>query len=125
MNEDAQRALKELKEYDGHKLSVCVAKKKIHDKRKTGVYVCLKSCIRELMHCFYLITVLMIMLWTFFHSAPKATAGAPKGNEQKSTGFRKKTLKARLIIRNLSFQVQLRQDSEPQFDLSCENSCST
>uniref|UniRef100_A0A3Q3WQ49 RRM domain-containing protein n=1 Tax=Mola mola TaxID=94237 RepID=A0A3Q3WQ49_MOLML len=37
MNEDAQRALKELKEYDGHKLSVCVAKKKIHDKRKTGV----------------------------------------------------------------------------------------
>lgn len=38
MEEDAQRALKEVKEYDGKKLSVTVAKKKIKDKKKPGVY---------------------------------------------------------------------------------------
>ncbi|XP_034735105.1 RNA-binding protein 28 [Etheostoma cragini] len=71
MQEDAQRAMKEIKEYDGNKLSTSVAKKKIKDKRKT---------------------------------APKEPAAAPKGNEQKSKGFRKTHLKARLIIRNLSFK---------------------
>ncbi|XP_072241798.1 RNA-binding protein 28 [Leuresthes tenuis] len=34
MEEDAQRALKEIKEYDGKKLSVTVAKKKLRDKQK-------------------------------------------------------------------------------------------
>lgn len=38
MEEDAQRALKEVKEYDGKKLSVTVAKKKMKDKKKPGVY---------------------------------------------------------------------------------------
>lgn len=38
MKEDAERALKEIKEYDGKRLSLCVAKKKIRDKKKTGVY---------------------------------------------------------------------------------------
>ncbi|XP_031723050.1 RNA-binding protein 28 isoform X2 [Anarrhichthys ocellatus] len=75
MEEDAQRALKEVKEYDGRKLSVTVAKKKINvkDKRKTAP------------------------------EAP-AAAAAPKENEQKNKGFRKNSLKARLIIRNLSFK---------------------
>ncbi|XP_039989749.1 RNA-binding protein 28 isoform X2 [Xiphias gladius] len=36
MEEDAQRALKEVKEYDGKRLSLSVAKKKIKDKRKTA-----------------------------------------------------------------------------------------
>uniref|UniRef100_A0A8C9XW42 RNA-binding protein 28 n=1 Tax=Sander lucioperca TaxID=283035 RepID=A0A8C9XW42_SANLU len=72
MQEDAQRAMKEIKDYDGKKLSISVAKKKINDKRKTGV------CINA--------------------------SAAPKGNEQKSKGFRKTHLKARLIIRNLSFK---------------------
>ncbi|XP_070763639.1 RNA-binding protein 28 [Enoplosus armatus] len=71
MEEDAQRALKDIKEYDGQRLSLSVARKKMKDKRKT---------------------------------APKEPAAAPKENEQKSKGFRKNTLKARLIIRNLSFK---------------------
>ncbi|XP_018519394.1 RNA-binding protein 28 isoform X2 [Lates calcarifer] len=71
MEEDAQRALKEIKEYDGRRLSLSVAKKKIKDRKKT---------------------------------APKESAAAPKESEQKSKGFRKKQLKARLIIRNLSFK---------------------
>ncbi|KAL7401844.1 hypothetical protein ABVT39_005325 [Epinephelus coioides] len=71
MLEDAQRALKEVKEYDGQKLALSVAKRKIKDKRKT---------------------------------AAKEPAAAPEENQQKSKGLSKKFLKARLIIRNLSFQ---------------------
>lgn len=71
MEEDAQRALKEIKEYDGQRLSVSVAKRKLNDKRKT---------------------------------APEEPAPAPKKTEQKSKGIRKNDLKARLIIRNLSFK---------------------
>ncbi|KAI4825142.1 hypothetical protein KUCAC02_020840 [Chaenocephalus aceratus] len=73
MEEDAQRAMKDVKEFDGKKLSISVAKKKIKDKRKT---------------------------------APKepAPAPAPKENEEKTKGIRKTHLKARLIIRNLSFK---------------------
>uniref|UniRef100_A0AAX7V5W5 RNA-binding protein 28 n=1 Tax=Astatotilapia calliptera TaxID=8154 RepID=A0AAX7V5W5_ASTCA len=66
MEEDAQRALKEIKEYDGQKLSLTVAKSKIKDKNK------------------------------------KEAVTAPKENQQK--GSKKKLLKARLIIRNLSFK---------------------
>uniref|UniRef100_I3KCE4 RNA-binding protein 28 n=1 Tax=Oreochromis niloticus TaxID=8128 RepID=I3KCE4_ORENI len=66
MEEDAQRALKEIKEYDGQKLSLTVAKSKIKDKNK------------------------------------KEAGTAPKENQQK--GSKKKLLKARLIIRNLSFK---------------------
>uniref|UniRef100_UPI0037E859EC RNA-binding protein 28 n=1 Tax=Semicossyphus pulcher TaxID=241346 RepID=UPI0037E859EC len=36
MEEDAQRALKEIKDYDGQRLSLSVAKKKMKDKRKTA-----------------------------------------------------------------------------------------
>eukprot|EP00064_Thunnus_orientalis_P017045 superscaffoldBa00003519_g17119 len=81
MEEDAQRALKEIKEYDGQKLSVTVAKKKIKDKKKTAP----KEPAPE--------------------SAPEsAPAPAPSRSEEKSKGFRKNSLKARLIIRNLSFK---------------------
>ncbi|XP_042268669.1 RNA-binding protein 28-like [Thunnus maccoyii] len=77
MEEDAQRALKEIKEYDGQKLSVTVAKKKIKDKKKTAPK----------------------------EPAPEsAPAPAPSRSEEKSKGFRKNSLKARLIIRNLSFK---------------------
>lgn len=38
MEEDAQRALKEVKEYDGKKLSLSVAKGKVKDKKKKGLY---------------------------------------------------------------------------------------
>lgn len=69
MEEDAQRALKEIKEYDGQKLSLTVAKSKIKDKNK---------------------------------KAPTEAGTAPKENQQK--GSKKKLLKARLIIRNLSFK---------------------
>lgn len=71
MEEDAQRALKEIKEYDGQKLSLTVAKSKIKDKDKNK-------------------------------KAPTEAVTAPKENQQK--GSKKKLLKARLIIRNLSFK---------------------
>lgn len=37
MEEDAQRALQEIKDYDGKKLSLSMAKKKINDKKKAGL----------------------------------------------------------------------------------------
>lgn len=36
MAEDSQRALKEIKDYDGQRISVSVAKKKQQDQKKTG-----------------------------------------------------------------------------------------
>ncbi|XP_029910201.1 RNA-binding protein 28 isoform X2 [Myripristis murdjan] len=36
MEEDAQRAIKEIREYDGQRISLSVAKKKINDKKKTA-----------------------------------------------------------------------------------------
>ncbi|XP_035521368.1 RNA-binding protein 28 isoform X2 [Morone saxatilis] len=78
MEEDAQRAMKEIKEYDGKKLSLSVAKKKIKDKKKTAP--------KEPA------------------AAPKEPAAAPKESEKKPKGFRKVQMKARLIIRNLSFK---------------------
>ncbi|KAM7003429.1 LOW QUALITY PROTEIN: RNA-binding protein 28 [Tautogolabrus adspersus] len=73
MEEDAQRAMKEVKDYDGQRLSLSVAKRKINDKEKR------KAATQE-------------------QPAP------PKDNEQKLKGFRKNSLKSRLIIRNLSFK---------------------
>lgn len=100
MEEDAQRALKEIKEYDGRKLSLSVARKKIKDKRKTGVY---KS---QKLATWRALTLCLLDNLHVFHLAPKEPTAAPKENEQKSKGFRKSSLKARLIIRNLSFKVQ-------------------
>uniref|UniRef100_A0A7N8YC65 RNA binding motif protein 28 n=1 Tax=Mastacembelus armatus TaxID=205130 RepID=A0A7N8YC65_9TELE len=74
MEEDAQRALKEITEYDGKRISLSVAKKKLKEKRKI---------------------------------AAEEQAAAPKEKEQQPKGFKKKLLKARLIIRNLSFKVCL------------------
>lgn len=36
MTEDVQRAIKEIKEYDGQQITLCVSKKKIHEKKKSG-----------------------------------------------------------------------------------------
>lgn len=36
MAEDSQRAMKEVKDYDGQRISVSVAKKKQQDQRKSG-----------------------------------------------------------------------------------------
>lgn len=36
MAEDSQRAMKEIRDYDGQKISVSVAKKKQQDQRKAG-----------------------------------------------------------------------------------------
>ncbi|AWP08569.1 putative RNA-binding protein 28 [Scophthalmus maximus] len=71
MEEDAQQAMTQIKDYDGQRISLSVAKKKITDKKKT---------------------------------APSKPDAPPKENEKKPDGFRKKLLKARLIIRNLSFK---------------------
>ncbi|KAM7396611.1 hypothetical protein PAMP_019644 [Pampus punctatissimus] len=81
MEEDAQRALKEVKEYDGQKLSLSVAKKKIKDKKKRAPNEPAPV------------------------SAPvSAPASIPRGSEHKSKSFKKNSLKSRLIIRNLSFK---------------------
>uniref|UniRef100_A0A4W4F8K8 RNA-binding protein 28 n=1 Tax=Electrophorus electricus TaxID=8005 RepID=A0A4W4F8K8_ELEEL len=71
MAEDAQRALTEINDYDGKKISVVQAKKKL-DKGKKN-----KECPKE---------------------PPEIKS------HEKSKGTRKKKLKARLIIRNLSFK---------------------
>ncbi|XP_069567255.1 RNA-binding protein 28 isoform X1 [Brachyistius frenatus] len=77
MAEDAQKALKEIKEYDGKRLSLSVAKKKIYDKKKRGLSA---------------------------KEAAAAAAAAPRENEQRPKGMVKKLLKPRLILRNLSFK---------------------
>ncbi|TNN86212.1 RNA-binding protein 28 [Liparis tanakae] len=74
MEEDSQRALKEVKEYDGKRLSVILAKRKIKEKRKTEK-----------------------------DGAPKEKDAALKVNEQNKS-VKKVNLKPRLIIRNLSFK---------------------
>ncbi|XP_011605241.2 RNA-binding protein 28 isoform X1 [Takifugu rubripes] len=68
MTEDVQRAMKEIKEYDGQKITLCVSKKKMHEKKKPALDM------------------------------------EKKKNEHAPKGIRKNVLKARLIIRNLSFQ---------------------
>ncbi|XP_049929386.1 RNA-binding protein 28 isoform X2 [Epinephelus moara] len=92
MLEDAQRALKEVKEYEGQKLALSVAKRKIKDKRKTGPKKP-AAAPEEPAAAAKEPAV-----------AAKEPAAAPEENQQKSQGLRKKFLKARLIIRNLSFQ---------------------
>ncbi|KAL7401843.1 hypothetical protein ABVT39_005325 [Epinephelus coioides] len=92
MLEDAQRALKEVKEYDGQKLALSVAKRKIKDKRKTGPKKP-AAAPEEPAAAAKEPAV-----------AAKEPAAAPEENQQKSKGLSKKFLKARLIIRNLSFQ---------------------
>ncbi|KAJ0029218.1 hypothetical protein NQD34_004215 [Periophthalmus magnuspinnatus] len=62
LDEDAQRALKEVKDYDGQRFFLTTAKKKIKDKKKA------------------------------------------EPEQKKDKGFKKIKLKARLIIRNLSFK---------------------
>lgn len=46
MTEDAQRALREIKDYDGQKISVVEAKKKLYEKKqgKNKKGVCLVYC---------------------------------------------------------------------------------
>ncbi|XP_047452539.1 RNA-binding protein 28 isoform X2 [Mugil cephalus] len=71
MEEDAQRAMKEIKEYEGQKVSLSVAKKKIKDKKKKG---------------------------------KEPPAPPPKEKESNPKHIKKILLKAKLIIRNLSFK---------------------
>lgn len=104
MEEDAQRALKEIKEYDGKRLSLSVAKKKIKDKKKTGM--CNASPNTSNRDTCHVNLCLLAHNLHVFHLAAKEPAAGPGKNEQQSKGFRKKQLKARLIIRNLSFKVQ-------------------
>ncbi|XP_077591011.1 RNA-binding protein 28 [Stigmatopora nigra] len=79
MEEDALRAVKDIKEYDGKKISISLAKKKLNDKKDKK-----KPVAKE----------------------PEAPGTAPttKDTEQKLKQPRTNILKARLIIRNLSFK---------------------
>uniref|UniRef100_A0A9J7XGG4 RNA binding motif protein 28 n=1 Tax=Cyprinus carpio carpio TaxID=630221 RepID=A0A9J7XGG4_CYPCA len=73
MEEDAQRAIKEVKVYEGEKIFVTVAKKKPDNKKK-------KKKVK--------------------------TEEESKSPATKCTGIKKNKLKARLIIRNLSFKCE-------------------
>uniref|UniRef100_A0A8C2PTZ6 RNA binding motif protein 28 n=1 Tax=Cyprinus carpio TaxID=7962 RepID=A0A8C2PTZ6_CYPCA len=73
MEEDAQRAIKEVKVYEGEKIFVTVAKKKPNNKKK-------KKKVK--------------------------TEEESKSPATKCTGIKKNKLKARLIIRNLSFKCE-------------------
>ncbi|KAA0715143.1 RNA-binding protein 28 [Triplophysa tibetana] len=81
MEDDAQRALKEVKEYDGEKLVVLLAKKKPDEKkrRKTKIKEASEEKKEEI---------------------PKE----PEESQQKFQGLRKNKLRAKLIVRNLSFK---------------------
>uniref|UniRef100_A0A8C1GC07 RNA binding motif protein 28 n=1 Tax=Cyprinus carpio TaxID=7962 RepID=A0A8C1GC07_CYPCA len=74
MEDDAQRAIKEVREYEGEKIFVTVAKKKPDDKKKKK-------------------------------KKPKHEPTETK-SPAKRTGIKKIKLKARLIIRNLSFKCE-------------------
>ncbi|XP_060891166.1 RNA-binding protein 28 isoform X2 [Labrus mixtus] len=92
MEEDAQRAMKEIKDYEGQRLSLSVAKRKITDREKR------KAATKE-----------QPAPPTPPPPPPPANPNPnpnpnPKDNEQKSKGFRKTSLKSKLIIRNLSFK---------------------
>ncbi|MCI4379043.1 hypothetical protein PGIGA_G00223350 [Pangasianodon gigas] len=79
MAEDAQRALREIKDYDGQKISVVQAKKKPNEKKQGKN----KKAEQET-------------------ESPGETSEVK--SQQKSQGLRKNKMKARLIIRNLSFK---------------------
>uniref|UniRef100_A0A672GP01 RRM domain-containing protein n=1 Tax=Salarias fasciatus TaxID=181472 RepID=A0A672GP01_SALFA len=97
MLEDAQRALKEVKDYDGHKLFLSVAKKKMRDKKKKAG-LCSSITLRRIPQHVHLITS------PHLPSAGEESGEAPEDSEQKPKASRKKAVKARLIIRNLSFK---------------------
>ncbi|KAM4618578.1 RNA-binding protein 28 isoform 2-T2 [Polymixia lowei] len=84
MEEDAQQALKEIKQYDGKTIYLSVAKKKINNQKKPAPK---ESAAKE-----------------SAAKEPAAKEPEPKGDGQKFKGLRKTPLKARLIIRNLSFK---------------------
>uniref|UniRef100_A0A8C2WZF6 RNA-binding protein 28 n=1 Tax=Cyclopterus lumpus TaxID=8103 RepID=A0A8C2WZF6_CYCLU len=109
MEEDSQRALKEVKLYDGQRLSVTVAKRKIKDKKKTGM------C-KDMSNNFETPEEPAAApkekdaapkekdaAPKKKDSAPKKKDAAPKENEQNKS-VKKINLKPRLIIRNLSFK---------------------
>ncbi|KAK2894537.1 hypothetical protein Q8A67_011766 [Cirrhinus molitorella] len=85
MEDDAQRAIKEVKEYEGGKIVVSVAKKKPDDKKKKKK----KGKTEE-----------------DSEDAKKPQEPTETKSPAKSTGIKKNKLKARLIIRNLSFKCQ-------------------
>ncbi|TSK38431.1 RNA-binding protein 28 [Bagarius yarrelli] len=79
MEEDAQRALREIKDYDGKTISVIQAKKKVYEKKKG------KNKTDE-------------------QKTESSKKPSVINNQQKSQGIRKNKMKARIIIRNLSFK---------------------
>ncbi|XP_077049745.1 RNA-binding protein 28 isoform X2 [Siphateles boraxobius] len=84
MEEDAQRAIKEVKEYEKQNIFVTVAKRKLDDKKKKK-----KVKIEE-----------------DSEDIEKPKKSAETKSPEKFTGIKKNKLKARLIIRNLSFKCE-------------------
>ncbi|XP_016322125.1 RNA-binding protein 28-like [Sinocyclocheilus anshuiensis] len=85
MEDDAQRAIKEVREYDGEKIFVTVAKKKPDNKKKKKKVKTEGDSEDK--------------------KNPKHEPTETK-RPAKSTGIKKNKLKARLIIRNLSFKCE-------------------
>ncbi|KAG1929452.1 RNA-binding protein [Pimephales promelas] len=84
MEEDAQRAIKEVKEYEKQNIFVTLAKRKPDDKKKKK-----KVKIEE-----------------DSEDTEKPEKSAETKSPEKFTGIKKTKLKARLIIRNLSFKCE-------------------
>ncbi|XP_016099306.1 RNA-binding protein 28-like [Sinocyclocheilus grahami] len=85
MEDDAQRAIKEVREYEGEKIFVTVAKKKPDNKKKKKKVKTEEDSEDK--------------------TNPKHEPTETK-SPAKSTGIKKNKLKARLIIRNLSFKCE-------------------
>uniref|UniRef100_A0A8C8DMA3 RNA binding motif protein 28 n=1 Tax=Oryzias sinensis TaxID=183150 RepID=A0A8C8DMA3_9TELE len=98
MEEDAQRALKEIKDFDGKRLSLSLAKKKIDDKKKAGLNE------ENNTNCDLTYILLSNFCNHVFTFVVKKTDPAPNPAAKKVPGIKKQQLKSRLIIRNLSFK---------------------
>ncbi|MBN3322891.1 RBM28 protein, partial [Atractosteus spatula] len=100
MEEDAQKAMKEIKQYDGQQIVLMLAKKKQHNKKKSVLSLCGNN-----------LNDVICLLIIFYLIFLASTESAPKEKKPKSTKKSKK--KARLIIRNLSFKCT--EDDLKQF----------
>lgn len=115
MEEDAQRALKDIKDYDGKQISVVQAKKKLYEKKKgkkkTGMCHFFTdsflTVILLLLPPFQRMTVSVFTSYCCTDEQKTESSEEPSEvkSQQKSQGMRKNKMKARLIIRNLSFKV--------------------
>lgn len=109
MAEDSLRAMKEIHDYDGQRISVSVAKKKQQDQRKAGER---KENAPPTSEHLVQLRAANRASWTarIIELGPRDPPAKEKKSKESFQGSRKNKLKSRLIIRNLSFKVSLRTE---------------